>query len=145
MPTYIKGMAIPFGPRSREGKGIEVTTTLISNIVEAPHIHDLVYPWPVDHLPARVEGSFQLSDLSNDVWCIYHILTNLVHPVLTHMMITIERAHCLYTLLTEIPKDFDSLVTSTMMSIWLTDRGIALPYKALITWITEYVEVRIRV
>jgi hypothetical protein len=37
-------------------------------------------------------GSFQLSDLSDDVQCIYHILTSRVHPVLSHTMITIERA-----------------------------------------------------
>jgi hypothetical protein len=33
------------------GKGIEVTPTLISNIIGAPSVRDLVYPWPVDHLP----------------------------------------------------------------------------------------------
>jgi hypothetical protein len=57
------------------------------------------------------------------------------------MIITMERACCLYALLTEAPIDFGSLVTSTMMSIRLTDKGIALPYGALITRITEHAEV----
>jgi hypothetical protein len=90
------------------------------------------------------EGSFQLSDLSNDVRCIYHILTSRVHPVLSYTMITIERARCLYALLTEASIDFSSLVTATMMSVRLTNRGIALPYGALITQITEHARVRIR-
>jgi hypothetical protein len=64
---------------------IEVTPTLISNISGAPLVSNPVYPWPVDHHPTRVkivecfaegrpyhmktegEGSFQMSDLSNDV------------------------------------------------------------------------------
>jgi hypothetical protein len=75
------------------------------------------------------EGSFQLSDLSNDVWCIYHILTSRVHLMLSHTIITIKQARCLYALLTETPINFGSLVTAAMMSIQLIDRGIALPYE----------------
>lgn len=61
------------------------------------------------------EGSFQLSILNNDVWCIYHILTSWVYSMLSHTMITIEIAHCLYALLTETPIEFGFVVSSTMM------------------------------
>jgi hypothetical protein len=50
-------------------------------------------------------------------------------------MITIERARCLYALLTEAPIDYDFVVTSTMMSVRLLDKVFALPYEALITQI----------
>jgi hypothetical protein len=63
------------------------------------------------------EGSFQMSDFSNDVHCIYHILASRVLLVINHTMITIERARCLYALLTEAPIDYGSVVTSTIMSI----------------------------
>jgi hypothetical protein len=53
-------------------------------------------------------------------------------------MITIERARCLYALLTETSIDYGSVVTSTMMSVPLLDKGFALPYGALITWIAEH-------
>jgi hypothetical protein len=52
-------------------------------------------------------------------------------------MITIKRACYLYALLTEAPIDYGSVVTSTMMSIRLLDKGFALPYKALITRIAK--------
>jgi hypothetical protein len=64
--------------------------------------------------------------------------------MLSHTMITIERARCLYSLLTETPIDFSSLVTTTLMLVRLTNWGIALPYGALITWITEHAGVRIK-
>jgi hypothetical protein len=104
---------------------------------ESTTCSNLVYLWPIDHLPTRAEmvecfakgcpyqmetegkGNFQLSNLSNDVRCLYHILTSWVHPMLSHTMITIERY--LYTLLTETLIDFGSLVTTTMMSIQLTN------------------------
>ena len=89
------------------------------------------------------EDNFQLSDLSNDVQCIYHILTSRVHPMLSHTIITIKRARFLYAFLTETLIDFGSLVTTAMMSVELTDRGITLPYEALITRIAEYAGVRI--
>jgi hypothetical protein len=57
------------------------------------------------------------------------------------MMITIERAHCLYALLTETPIDYDSVVTSTMMLVRLLDKGFSLPYRALITRIAEHFKV----
>jgi hypothetical protein len=84
------------------------------------------------------EGSFQMSDFSNDVRCIYHILASRVLPVISHMMITIEKARCLYALLTETPIDYGSVVTSTMLSVRLLDKGFALPYGALITRIVEH-------
>ena len=84
------------------------------------------------------EGSFQMSNFSNDVWCIYHILASRVLSVISHTKITLERACCLYALLTETPIDYNSLVTSTMMSVQLLDKGFAFPYGALITWIVEH-------
>ena len=59
-------------------------------------------------------------------------------------MITIERARCLFALLTKAPIDFSSLVIATMMSIRLTNWGITLPFGALITQIAEHAGVRIR-
>jgi hypothetical protein len=71
------------------GTAIEVTPTLISKITEAPSVRH-----PVDHVPARAdlvacftegrlhqiglegEGSFQMSNFSNNVCCIYHILAS---------------------------------------------------------------------
>jgi hypothetical protein len=53
-------------------------------------------------------------------------------------MITIERAHCLYAMLKEAPLDYGSVVTTTMISVHLLDKGFALPYGALITWIAEH-------
>lgn len=34
---------------------IHVTLTLISTIIEAPLVHNLEYPWTVDHLPTYAE------------------------------------------------------------------------------------------
>jgi hypothetical protein len=117
---------------------------------------DPAYPYPVDHLLARAdlvacfaegrphhmelegEGSFQMSDFSNDVRCIYHILISRVLLVISHTMITIERARCLYAMLIETPIDYGFVVTSTMMSVRLLDKGFALPYGALITRITVH-------
>jgi hypothetical protein len=56
-------------------------------------------------------------------------------------MITMERACCLYALLTETPIDYGSLVTTMMISVRLTDKDIALLYGALITQIAEHVKV----
>jgi hypothetical protein len=67
------------------------------------------------------EDSFQISDFSNDVCCIYHILPSRVFPVISHMMSTIERAYCLYTLLTKTSIDYGSVVTSTMTFVRLLD------------------------
>ena len=130
---------------------IVVTLTLISIITGTALVRNLVYPWPVDHILAYAgivecfakgrphqieldgEGSFQMSDFSNEVWCIYHILASWILPVISHMIITMEKARCLYTLLIEAPIDFSSLVISTMMSVRLTNKGVALPYRALVT------------
>lgn len=51
-----------------------------------------------------------------------------------------KKAHCLYALLTEASINFSSLVTSTMMSVRLMDKSVAMPYGALITRIAEHVE-----
>jgi hypothetical protein len=37
------------------GRAIEVTPTLISEITRAPRVRDLIYPYSVDHLPARAD------------------------------------------------------------------------------------------
>jgi hypothetical protein len=87
------------------------------------------------------EGNFQMSNFSNDVRCIYHILASRVLPIISHTMITIERASCLYARLTEAPINYGSLVTSTMMSVRLLDKGFALLYRALITRIAEHFRV----
>ena len=107
-----------------KGTTIKVTPTLISMITGVPCVCDPTYLWPVNHLPARVdvvvcfaegrphqmelngEGSFQMSDFSNDVRCIYHILVSQVFPVISHMLITIKRARCLYALLTMASIDY---------------------------------------
>ena len=64
-----------------------------------------------------------------------------MHPMISHTIITMERARCLYALLTKIPIDYKSLVTSTMMSVQLINKGVALLYGALITGIAEHAEV----
>jgi hypothetical protein len=76
-----------------------------------------------------------MSDFSKNVRRIYHILASQVLSVISHTMITIERARCLYALLTEAPIEYGSIVTSTMMFVRLLDKGFALPYGALITQI----------
>ena len=130
-----------------------MTPSFINVISEVPSVHDPTYPYPVDHFPTCAEmvacfadgrpyqmeldgeGSFQMSDFSNDVRCIYHILASRVLPVISHMLITIERARCLYTILIEAHVDFDSVVTFMIMYVRLLDKGFALPYGALITQI----------
>jgi hypothetical protein len=87
------------------------------------------------------EGSFQMSNFSNDVPFIYHILASRVLPIISHMMITIERARCLYDMLIEAPIDYGFVVTTTIMSVRLLDKGFVLPYGALITRIAEHVGV----
>jgi hypothetical protein len=79
-----------------------------------------------------------MSNFNNDIQCIYHILASQVLPVISHTLITIERARCLYALFTEAHINYRSLVTSTMMLVRLLDKGFALPYGTLITWIAEH-------
>ena len=79
-----------------------------------------------------------MSDFSNDVHCIYHILASRVLPVISHMLITIERARCFYALLTKAPIDYGFVVIFTKMSIQILDEGFALPYGALITSIAVH-------
>jgi hypothetical protein len=103
------------------GTAIDVTPALISEIIGVPRVRDPSYPYLVDHLPERLdlvscftegclhqmelegEHSFQMSDFSNDVHCIYHILASRVLSVISHTMITIKRARCLYAMLTGTP------------------------------------------
>jgi hypothetical protein len=87
------------------------------------------------------EGSFQMSHFNNDVHCIYHILASRVLLVISHTMITIERARCLYALLIETLIDYGSMVPSTMMYVRLLDKGFALSFGALITQIAEHFKV----
>ena len=98
--------------------------------------YQLINSWGVTETEG--EGSFQMHNLSNDVRCIYRILVSLILPLLSLTMITMERAHCLYAILTETPINYGFLVTSTMMLVRLADWGTALPYGVLITQIVKY-------
>jgi hypothetical protein len=84
------------------------------------------------------EGNFQVHDFSNEVRCIYKVVMSCVLPVLSLMMITMDRARCLYALLTETSIDYGSMVTVVMMSIWHVDSCTTLPYGALITQIVQH-------
>jgi hypothetical protein len=53
-------------------------------------------------------------------------------------MITMDRARCLYALLTETSNDYGFVVTVTMMSVRHADSCTALPYGALITLIVQH-------
>jgi hypothetical protein len=136
-------------------KEIHVTLNLISTITEAPWVRNPEYPWPVDHLPTRVEmvecfaegrphqmetkgkSRFQIHDFSNEVRCIYRIVMSRVLPVLSLTLITMEKARCLYVLLTEATIDYGSIIMTTMMLVWVADSSTTLPYVALITWIVQ--------
>jgi hypothetical protein len=65
-------------------------------------------------------------------------LASRVLLVISHTLITTERAHCLYALLIEASIDYGSLVTSTMMSVRFLDKGFVLPDGALITRIVKH-------
>jgi hypothetical protein len=115
-------------------RGTTIKAPLHSSM-RVPRVRDLTYPWPIDHLPTHADivacfaegclhqmeldrdGSFQMNDFSNDVRCIYHILASRVLPVISHTLITIERACYLYALLIEASINYGPLVTSTMMSV----------------------------
>ena len=58
--------------------------------------------------------------------------------VLSLMMITMDKARCLYALLTEAAIDYGSVVMVTKMLVRYTDSCTALPYGALITWIIQH-------
>jgi hypothetical protein len=62
---------------------------------------------------------------------------NQIFLVVSLTSITTERAHYLYSFLTET----GSLVTTTMMAIWLAYQITALPYGALVTWIAKHAKV----
>ena len=61
--------------------------------------------------------------------------------VLSLTLITMDRARCLYALLTEVAIDYGSAVTITMMSVQYIDSCTALPYGALVTWIIQHARV----
>ena len=87
-----------------------MTPNLISAIIRAPLRRNPEYPSPVDHLSTRVEmvvcfakarphqmetegeGSFQIHDFSNEVRCVYRVVMSCVLPVLSLMLITMDRA-----------------------------------------------------
>jgi hypothetical protein len=131
------------------GTEIHVASDLISTITRVPRVHNPEYPWPVDNLPTHaemvacftegphqmeVEGecSFQVHDFSNEVRCIYQVVMSHVLLVLSLTMITMDRARCLYALLTKTSIDYGSVVTVAMMSVRHADSYTALPYGALI-------------
>jgi hypothetical protein len=117
------------------GTEIHVTPDLISTITGVSRVRNQKYPWPVNHHPTRAEmvecfakghphhmetegeNSFQIHDFSNEVQCIYRLVMSRVLPVLSLTMITMDRARCLYALLTETSVNYDSVVTVTMMSV----------------------------
>jgi hypothetical protein len=133
------------------GMEIHVTPNLVSAITGAPRVRAPEYPWPVDHLPTQAqmvacftegcphrmetegEGSFQVHDFSNEVKCIYRVVMSHVLPVLSLTMITMDRARCLYALLTETSINYGYVVTVMMILVRHADSCIALPYGALIT------------
>jgi hypothetical protein len=92
------------------GMEIHVTPNLISAITGAPWVCNPEYPWPVDHLPTRVEmvacfaegrphqmeiegkSSIQIHDFSNEVLCVYRVVMSRVLPLLSLTLITMDRA-----------------------------------------------------
>jgi hypothetical protein len=133
-----------------------VTPDFISPIIGASRVRNPEYPWSIDHLSTRAEmvtwftegrpnriegeGSFQVHDFSNEVRCIYRVVMSRVLLVLSLTMITMDRARCLYTLLTETIIDYGSAVVVTMMSVRHADSCTVLPYGALITRMIQHVE-----
>jgi hypothetical protein len=63
--------------------------------------------------------------------------------VLSLTLITMDKARCLYALLTEATIDYGSVVTVTMMFVWHVDSCTTLPYRALVTRIIQYARVNI--
>jgi hypothetical protein len=66
---------------------------------------------------------------------------NRVLLILSLTLITMDRARCLYALLTKVVVDYGFVVTITMMSVWHVDSCIALPYGALVTRILQHARV----
>jgi hypothetical protein len=91
-------------------------------------------------MKAEGKGSFQVHDFSNEVKCIYQVVMSHVLLVLS---LTMDRARCLYTLLTETSIDYGSIVIVAMMSVRHVDSCTALPYGALITRIIQHTRVDI--
>jgi hypothetical protein len=86
-------------------------------------------------------SSFQIHDFSNEVRCVYHVVMSRVLQILSLMLITMDRARCLYALLTEAAIDYGSIIMVTMMSIRHVDSCTTLPYRALVTWIIQHARV----
>jgi hypothetical protein len=61
--------------------------------------------------------------------------------VLSLTLITMDRAQCLYALLTEAAIDYGSVVTVTMMFVQHENSCTVLPYGALVTQIIQYAKV----
>jgi hypothetical protein len=91
------------------------------------------------------EGAFQISALKDEDRCIYLVMVSQIFPMVSLTSITIERACCLYALLTETFVDFSSFVIATMKGARMADQIIGLPYGVLITGITEHARVSIEV
>jgi hypothetical protein len=66
-------------------------------------------------METKVEGSFQIYEFSNEVRYIYRVVMSHVLPVLSLTMITIDRARCLYALLTKTSIDYGYVVIVAMM------------------------------
>ena len=64
-----------------------------------------------------------------------------VLPVLSLTLSTMDRARCLYALLTEATIDYGSVVMATMILVQLVDLSTVLPYGALITQIVQNAKV----
>ena len=106
-----------------------VTPALIYSITKAPRVRGLGFPWPLDGTPIRsqmdMEGeeAFQGSTLKDNDRCIYYVMISRVFLVLSLTSITIERARCLYTFLTETLIDFGSFIIATMKGVRLATRA----------------------
>jgi hypothetical protein len=87
------------------------------------------------------EEAFQVSTLKDYDWYIYYVMISQVFLVVSFTFITIERACCLYALLTEILVDFGSFIIVTMKGVRMANLGTTFPYGALITQIAKHTRV----
>jgi hypothetical protein len=89
-------------------------------------------------LRARAASRYTTSAIRSDASTVVmsHVL-----PVLSLTMITMDKARCLYALLTETTIDYGSVVTVAMMSVRHADSCTTLPYGALITRIIQHARV----
>jgi hypothetical protein len=92
-------------------------------------------------MDTKGEGSFQIHDFNNKVKCTYRMVMSRVLSILRLTMITMDRARCLYALLTEASINYGSVVIVAMMSVQHADSCTVLPYGALITQIIQHAKV----